>query len=47
LARTARYGVREDIFRIIRYTSYWILYGFIALVAISSIAAAIQGAGQP
>lgn len=38
--------VREDLFRIIRYTSMWILYGFILLVLVSSIAAAFQGLQQ-
>jgi hypothetical protein len=36
-------GFKEDLFRVIRYTSYWILYGFIALVIVSSLAAAVQG----
>ena len=35
--------VRDDFFRVIRYTSYWILYGFMALVIVASCAAAIQG----
>jgi hypothetical protein len=35
--------VRDDFFTVIRYTSYWILYGFIALVFVASCAAAIQG----
>ena len=35
--------VRADCIRVIRYTNYWILYGFIALVIVSSCAAAIQG----
>jgi hypothetical protein len=35
--------VRDDFFRVIRYTSYWILYGFMALVIVASCAAAFQG----
>lgn len=35
--------VKEDCIRVVRYTSYWILYGFIALVVVSSCAAAFQG----
>jgi hypothetical protein len=35
--------VKDDIFQVIRYTSYWILYGFMALVFVASCAAAIQG----
>ena len=35
--------VRADCIRVIRYTSYWILYGFMALVIVASCAAAIQG----
>ena len=35
--------IKDDFYRVIRYTSYWILYGFLALVAVSSIAAAFQG----
>jgi hypothetical protein len=36
-------GVKDDCIRVIRYTSYWILYGFVALVTVSSVAAAFQG----
>jgi hypothetical protein len=39
-------GVKRDAYRILRYTSYWILWGFVALVAVSSIAAAFQGLQQ-
>jgi hypothetical protein len=38
--------VKGDVYRILRYTSYWLLWGFIALVAVSSIAAAFQGLQQ-
>lgn len=38
--------VKQDLYRVLRYTSMWILYGFILLVAVSSIAAAVQGMQQ-
>jgi hypothetical protein len=38
--------MRDDVIQIIRFTSYWILYGFMALVFVASCAAAIQGVQQ-